>query len=465
MINTDKILMNKILFLFTVLIAIGSFQSGRVSAQDNSNIYILDRSIDVLTRAGNFRSDKVVPASTGGRLTVLRRVPSEDPSWWPQGVAIQIVSVNGREERPVKTVYVAKRWFDRGASQGDIAQLTNPQEIQEQVLTALTPVVPECEVEVNETIVIPNLLLEPERPSNRNTYSTLASLVQRHRTQRRCANALRDWYRNNSMWKDLSRMDRARLIVNKANTISNQIRLNALVDTCARASGKSNDEVSRFFNTTLSDYEISKIDYTNYQVNCQRFAEQNGVASLDTSLFRERVRDPSSIHPQLDPSLAICIIKRETASTNFDPHSMNYSFCEFNGRNGRPRSTAHGLGQFTQTTFLSLRDSGQLPLSSVESSNSRIRNRTIFREMSTDPDMQIESIFLYINYLLKANAGARIRHMHDQVYSDEMEDWEKAVIAYDQDRASDYIRGVHACRRCYQEAAGDGEAQTRCLSE
>src|SRR5690606_1000530 len=161
-----------------------------------------------------------------------------------------------------------------------------------------------------------------------------------------------------------------------------------------------------------------------------------------------RTNDPSSIHPQFDASLAICIVKREVSSTDFDPHSMNYSFCQLRGRQGRPRSTAHGLGQFTQTTFLSLRESGLMPLSNTDATSSRSTNRRIFREMSTDPDMQIESIFYYLNYLMKAPAAARIRHMHDQVYNDSFQDWEKAVISYDQDRASDYIRGVHSCRRC-----------------
>jgi len=55
--------------------------------------------------------------------------------------------------------------------------------------------------------------------------------------------------------------------------------------------------------------------------------------------------------------------------------------------------------------------------------------------------------------------------MHDQVYNDRMEDWEKAVISYDQDRASAYIQGVHSCRRCYQAAGNDVEAQAKCLTE
>ena len=433
-------------------------------AVENNDIYILEKSIDVLTVARNFRSDKVVPASRNGNLTVIKRVESQDPSWWPQGVAIQILSVNGREERPVKTVYVAKKWFNRGASEGDVARLVNPQEIQEQVLTSLTPIVPECQVQVTEA-PIPQLPNEPDRPSNRDTYSTLASLVTRTSSPRRCANALRNWYRDNSMWKDLSRNERAKIIVNKAQVISNKIRLDGLVSSCARASGKDEQAVRSYMQQNLNDGQISLINYSNYETSCRQFLNQNGGGNLDASFFRKRTNDPSSIHPQFDPSLAVCIIKRETSSTNFDPHSLNYSFCQQSGRQGRPRSTAHGLGQFTRTTFLSLRDSGQLPLSSVPATASRNQNRTIFKEMSTDPDMQVESIFYYINYLLKAPSSARIRHMHDQVYSDRMEDWEKAVISYDQDRASDYIRGVHSCRRCYQAAGNDIDAQTKCLTQ
>lgn len=449
--------------LTTFLIFV-SFLSSWAIADESNDIYVLEKSIDVLTVAKNFRSDKVVPASKDGNLTVIRRVQSEDPRWWPQGVAIQVLSVNGREERPVKIVYVAKKWFNRGASEGDVARLANPQDIQNQVLSSLTPVVPECQVEVTEA-VIPQLPNEPDRPSNRDTYSTLAGLVTRTNSQRTCANALRNWYRENSMWKDLSRKDRAKIIVNKAHVISNKIRLDGLVSSCARASGKDERQVRAFMEQNLSTEQVSLINYSNFESNCRDFLNQNGGGNLDQTYFRKRVSDPSSIHPQFDASLAVCIIKRETSSTNFDPHSMNYSFCQVRGRQGRPRSTAHGLGQFTRTTFLSLRDSGQLPLTSVPATANRSQNTTIFKEMSTDPDMQVESIFYYINYLLKAPSSARIRHMHDQVYNDRMEDWEKAVISYDQDRASAYIQGVHSCRRCYQSAGNDTEAQAKCLTE
>lgn len=441
-----------------------SFIGALAFSDENDDIYLLEKSIDVLTVARNFRSDKVVPASRDGNLTVIRRVESEDPSWWPQGVAIQVLSVNGREERPIKTVYVARKWFNRGAREGDVARLVSPDNVQEQVISSLTPVVPECEVQVTEPVV-PLLPEEPDRPSNRDTYTTLASLVTRTSTQRTCANALRNWYRDNSMWKDLSRNERAKMIINKSHVISDRIRLDGLVDSCARASGKDTEQVRSFMQQNLSADEISRINYLNYESNCRSFLNQNGGGNLDATYFRKRNNDPNSIHPQFDASLAVCIIKRETSSTNFDPHSMNYSFCQVRGRQGRPRSTAHGLGQFTRTTFLSLRDSGQMPLSSVPQTANRTQNRTIFKEMSTDPDMQVESIFYYINYLLKAPSSARIRHMHNQVYNDRMEDWEKAVISYDQDRASAYIRGVHECRRCYQAAGNDVDAKARCLTE
>tara|TARA_R100000656_G_scaffold70735_3_gene53112 strand:+ start:48 stop:866 length:819 start_codon:yes stop_codon:yes gene_type:complete len=270
------------------------------------------------------------------------------------------------------------------------------------------------------------------------------------------------------MWKDLSRKQRAELIIDKAHTISTNMRVDGLVDTCARALGRTDrasiDEIKAFMTTRLSASEKARINVTNYEANCRRYFVEYGGGQINTSLFRERINDPQSIHPEFDPSLAVCIIKRETSSTDFDPHSMNYSFCQLRGRQGRPRSTAHGLGQFTQTTFLSLRESGVMPLSSISDSTSRSTNRVNFRNMSTDPDMQIESIFRYINYLMKAPSSARIRNMHNQVYNDSIEDWEKAVISYDQDRASDYIRGVHACRRCFGRAGNDRSAQADCLS-
>lgn len=434
-------------------------------SQSSGDIYILEKSIDVLTEPGNFRRDQTIAPSRNGQMTVLRRVREKDPRWWPEGVAIEILSINGQEQRPVKTVYVAKYWFDRGARKGELASLPNPIQLQEQVISALTPVIPECEIHVGE----PELPSIPNRPADRDTYSTLSQLVQSTSSTRTCQNALRSWYKNNSMWKDLSRNERAKVIVSRANEISRQIRVNGLVDSCARATGLTSEsdrrEMRAFIQLNLSKAEQDRINFTNYGANCQRYISSiNGGVITNSSYFSKRTNDPNSVHPQLDASLAICIIKREVSSTDFDPHSMNYSFCQSRGRQGRPRSTAHGLAQFTQTTFLSLRDSGLLPLSNTESTTNRTANRRIFREMSTDPDMQIESIFYYLNYLMKAPAAARIRHIHDQVYSDSFQDWEKAVISYDQDRASDYIRGVHSCRRCIGNAGDDSEAQARCLS-
>src|SRR5690606_30380229 len=138
----------------------------------------------------------------------------------------------------------------------------------------------------------------------------------------------------------------------------------------------------------------------NYEKYCSKFAAENGYEIKTSNYFKERTRDPSSIHPQFASDLAVCIIKRETSSTNFDPHSMNYSFCEAKGRQGKPRSTAHGLAQFTQTTFLSLRDSGLMPLANTKENATKTENRVLFRQMSTKPEMQIESIFHYVNYLM-----------------------------------------------------------------
>jgi len=432
-----------------------------VLAQDT---YILEKSIDILTEPGNFRKSEVIPPSTGEQLTVLRRAIDKDPKWWPEGVAIEIVSVNGAPQRPVKLGYVAKKWFERGTREGEVAKLPDPIELQAQVLQTFTPITA-CEIEVGEPPPPPRIVPLPAR---RDSYTELSNMVKATSTTRGCHNALRRWYRQNSMWKDLSRLDRARLIVDRSQTIARNIRVKGFVEVCAKALGlDSNLEKSALeqFAQSLSSSEIDSLHVSNSESVCQRFQSTSAKdRNLNPSFFRENAQDPNTIHPQFDHSLAICIIKREVSSTNFDPHSMNYSFCEMRGRQGRPRSTAHGLAQFTQTTFLSLREAGLMPLSAVGDERDSSTNRRYFREMSTNPDMQIETIFRYLNYLMKAPASSRIRHMHDQVYNDSFQDWEKAVIAYDQDRASAYIRGVHSCRRCIEQAGDNSEAQANCLA-
>src|SRR5690606_38185316 len=133
--------------------------------------------IDVLPVARNFRQSQSIPASRGEQMTLLKRVPDQDPKWWPHGVAIEIISINGREQTPPKIAYVAKVWFERGTRLGEVAQVPDPVQLQTQVITALTPVLPACEVEVPEET--PMVVLEqPRRPAQIDTYSVLSELVK-----------------------------------------------------------------------------------------------------------------------------------------------------------------------------------------------------------------------------------------------------------------------------------------------
>lgn len=459
----------KLLNCTTFIYLLTVFATTTWANSSNDKTYILEKSIDVLPRARNFRVSQVIPASRGSQHTVLRLVAEKNPSWWPRGVAVEIVSINGREQRPPKVVYVAKYWFDRATREGEVAQVPDPVQIQEQIISTLTPVLPACEVEVHEpTPPEPVLVQEPRRPAQTDTYSVLLNLVQSSTSERDCHNKLNRWYRENSMWKDLTRKERASIIVAKANDIDLRIKIDGLVDTCSRGTGLNSEadklEMQSYFTTHYDKRAQKKFNFENASDLCQNYADHKGVSIRNQRVLKKSVYDPQSVHPELDSSLAICIIQREVSVSDFDPHTLNYTFCQESGRRGSPRSTAHGMAQFTRTTFLSLRENGLLPLSSIPNSTNDRTNRTYFQEMSTDPDMQIESILVYLNYLMKANASTRIRRMHDEVYSDAFEDWEKAVISYDQDRASAYIKGVHRCRSCIQNAGDDLMAQATCLA-
>ena len=206
----------------------------------------------------------------------------------------------------------------------------------------------------------------------------------------------------------------------------------------------------------------------------QRIERILGLVEGKTSLLSQE----NIAHPSLDSSIVSCITRTETGSSytpsdgsgGYYPETMNYTYCKQTRRSdGRPISSAHGIVQFTCSTFYSLRKNGVLPLQGLpgnadltrgqrsspegcpkEFPDSEVRH---FHQMGRNPAMQMETAVRYINRLLKDEESKGTS-------SDLLV--ERAVRRYDSDNPDKYRTTFLNCRRCVRRA-GSREEKARCL--
>ncbi len=143
--------------------------------------------------------------------------------------------------------------------------------------------------------------------------------------------------------------------------------------------------------------------------------------------------DPRILHVETSPDAIRCLIAQETKPV-FDPHILNYTYCFKSSRNWM-RSSAHGLGQTTFTSFHYLRRIGMMPLLDPDyaqyNPKSKRDNRIIFESLSSNIPAQIEVIYRHLNYYMKKRG-----------------DLIKGIISYDRDSRSTYIKNVKKCFKC-----------------
>lgn len=178
----------------------------------------------------------------------------------------------------------------------------------------------------------------------------------------------------------------------------------------------------------------------------EKFFYSHRKSSTD-GLIR-RAYDPDVISKSMTPEVALCLIKQETNTTDFDPLTLNYTFCERRWRrNGNPTSTAIGVLQMVEKTFSETRDKGYLPIRSVDSRDGE-DNEKLFRRLYESPQMQMEGLYRYLNNRIKS-LGLR-----------------RGIISYDQDNKRTYVKNVLNCRQCIinkKKKIGISDAAKRCL--
>lgn len=146
------------------------------------------------------------------------------------------------------------------------------------------------------------------------------------------------------------------------------------------------------------------------------------------------------IDPVVTPEVSACISYQETKG-NLNPYAVNYTLC-----NSKMTSTAHGLGQITRSTMKGLvnnPDGELLPLNTRNSSKYKgMSIKEVHSKMSGDVGMQLEVLMR----ILSSNAKF-IRWKSPGLSEDEV--LRRAIIQYDRDSQSKYIRNVfNNCLPC-----------------
>lgn len=148
------------------------------------------------------------------------------------------------------------------------------------------------------------------------------------------------------------------------------------------------------------------------------------------------------IDPVVTPEVSACIVFQETKG-NLNPYAVNYTLC-----NKKMLSTAHGLTQVTRTTMEGLVDNVDGDLMPLNTSNSKkykgMSTREIHAKMSGDVGMQLEVMMR----ILSSNAK-HIRWRNKGLLESEV--LRRAIIQYDRDNQSKYIRNVlKKCLPCFK---------------
>jgi len=159
------------------------------------------------------------------------------------------------------------------------------------------------------------------------------------------------------------------------------------------------------------------------------------------------------VDPVVTPAVAACIAFQETKG-NLNPYAVNYTYC-----NKRMTSTAHGLGQMTFSTMEGMFDNPDgtmIPLNTPASSKySAMSPKEVHSKMSGDVPMQLEILMRVVS------ANAKYIRWRNSGLS-ESEILKRAIIMYDRDAQSKYIKNVFTnCVPCFN----NGGSAASCYSK
>ncbi|MCK5072466.1 MAG: hypothetical protein KAQ98_03505 [Bacteriovoracaceae bacterium] len=257
----------------------------------------------------------------------------------------------------------------------------------------------------------------------------------------------------------------------------------------------TDSEIKNIGNITMRRRCAETVEATCLSEVCN-FADEDLVAELKrkgkskvAKSYKKLTDNPWFFHPQLDKEAVLCMIKKESAGKDFDPHVLNYFYCSAPaprkyidpeqlikreryrekgkeakrlGKNvskeyfpGIPISTAQGFGQMTWSTFNGERNAGNLPITSVQYFNDFDnddveKNFELFKLYSNFPIVQIELAFRMLNLTIKRRNNL-----------------EAGIALYNQDGKAKYLKQFRKCNSCLDKAQRRGsdfnDAALKCL--
>lgn len=178
----------------------------------------------------------------------------------------------------------------------------------------------------------------------------------------------------------------------------------------------------------------------------------------------KRYLNPNVFHDDLNENVALCIARTETGIDALVPNSINYTYCgnvgTVRGKRNYPPSTATGFDHTVVKTIDGLRKKGVLPLSTLPQASqldpkNYWDNKSINALKADSVDTQFEISLRHMNYLMKIGHTKKTRGK--SLSGDVPSSVEIAVIHYDQDNESGYVKTFNRCFKCLEESVPAGK--------
>lgn len=187
---------------------------------------------------------------------------------------------------------------------------------------------------------------------------------------------------------------------------------------------------------------------------------------------KRKFLNPHVMHKDLNATVAMCIARTETGVDDLNPNSLNYTYCGNVGTTRGNRkynpSTATGFDHTVVKTINHLRKTGLLPLSTMPEAkdldtDNYLDNKKLNELKANNIDSQFEISLRHMNYLMKKGHTKKTRNK--TLSGDLPEAVEIAIIHYDQDNESDYVKTFTRCYNCIQDEVANGESTVEeCMS-
>jgi hypothetical protein len=204
--------------------------------------YYIDNSIDVLDTPRNFSSSISIEASDKKNFTIVKRVPSKDPTWWRAGIAVKIIQVQGipvPKDLKNKIFYPSRSYFKKGASEVPTTDLVLPSDIPKLIdMKMISPTEKKkcigCEDKSPPSLSDREAEIELKVEKRAGHQKKFLSLVK-GKSNYQCNKLRNNDYDHD--WKNLTKKERVELINLKTNRIFKDMKVSGFKESCKKYLG------------------------------------------------------------------------------------------------------------------------------------------------------------------------------------------------------------------------------------